>query len=604
MLRTELSTYPPLSARAWAFGLLLVWLVAPAAPNTWARHDQHPVALMNWMVEGTFHALIVDKSKQQLGVWKIHNGEPSLVETFRCSTGEKEGDKWVRGDMKTPEGVYFFCSVIDGERLPPKYGLWAFTTDYPNFVDKRHGKNGDGIWLHGRDKPLGPKPDSNGCIALENQDLAKVSRYIRLQGTPLIILPELKFASKTKIIEQEREVRGFIESWRQAWESKDVDRFMTYYSPDFQCGWLDFPGWADKKRRLAKRYSKIKVKLGNVYLYRQDGLITAICTQSYKSDAYQNTGIKMLFIREEGRCRIYAEDYHQLVDDPLPAATLLAREGVEPVLSSDPKGEPDLRIRLVSTDDSEHRGLADVERPTPSAPSRAVVLERAEQPGQSPKVPALAVNQFIPQSPEQTRLTVACALVADRGGRLESSPRTRPPLVIETPVKVLQVAARTHAEFKEKTAPTTQTLESKEVTDPTPQTGPDLGRNKSPRTDPTADSSNKERNAVLDLLRIWKSSWETKNVDKFMKLYHPEFRYGKMNYGKFFESKKHFFSKYGVIRVELDEVDIRKVDGKLTVRFLQTFQGDDYSDKGWKSMVLAGSKTKGLRIVSEKWAPF
>ncbi|MEW6347995.1 MAG: L,D-transpeptidase family protein [Thermodesulfobacteriota bacterium] len=603
MLRTKRSTYLPLSVRAGAYGLVLVLAVASVATGTSAQKEQHPAALMNWMVDGTFHALVVDKSKQQLQVWRTKDGEPSLVETYRCSTGEKTGDKWVRGDMKTPEGVYFFCSVIDGERLPTKYGLWAFTTDYPNFVDRRHGKNGDGIWLHGRDKPLGPRPDSNGCIAMENEDLAKVSRFIRLQGTPLIILPHVTFATKAEIIEQEREIRGFIESWRQSWESKDVDRFMNHYSPDFQSGWLDFAGWADKKRRLAKRYSKIDVKLGNVYLYRQDGLITAICTQSYKSDAYRNTGIKMLFIRREGRCRIYAEDYHQIVDEPFPVATLLARAGVEPVPSTDTNADPDLRIQLVSTDESENRTThTDVERPTPSAPARAVVLERSEHPEESPQAPDLAVKQFLPRPAEHTRLMVACALAGDTGDRLQLTPRTRPPLVIEEP-SVIRVAAHRRAEIEQETSRISQNPASKEEREPTPKTGPDLGQKASAPKDPAPDPGNKERKAVLELLQTWKAAWETKNVDKFIKLYHPEFRCAKMNYGKFFESKKHFFSKYGVIRIELDQVDIRKVDGRLTVKFLQTFQGDEYSDKGWKSMVLAGSKTKGLRIVSEKWAP-
>ncbi len=62
----------------------------------------YPVALMNWMVEGNFHALIVDKSQQRLTVWRIKDGEPSMIESYRCSTGENDGDKWVRGDMRNP----------------------------------------------------------------------------------------------------------------------------------------------------------------------------------------------------------------------------------------------------------------------------------------------------------------------------------------------------------------------------------------------------------------------------------------------------------------------------------------------------------------------
>ena len=286
--------------------LILVLTLAFYAADAWPAQPQYPVALMNWMAEGAFQALIVDKSQQRLSVWRIKDGEPTMIESYRCATGEKDGDKWVRGDMKTPEGVYFFCSVIDGCKLPPKYGLWAFTTDYPNFVDRRRGKSGDGIWLHGRDKPLGPRPDSNGCVALENDDLVKVSRFLRLQSTPMIFVEQMLMAPRSQIMEQERELRGFIESWRQAWESHDVDRYMKHYSKNFQSCWLDYASWKEKKRRLSKRYKKVEVKLGNVYLYRQNGLVTAIFTQRYQSDQYASSGIKVLYISHENGNRIYA----------------------------------------------------------------------------------------------------------------------------------------------------------------------------------------------------------------------------------------------------------------------------------------------------------
>jgi murein L,D-transpeptidase YafK len=591
---------------------LVVCLAVIHSGDASAREPQYPAVLLNWMVEGTFHALIVDKSRQELGVWRVRNGEPALIESYRCSTGERDGDKWARGDMKTPEGVYFFCSVIDGEKLPSKYGPWAFTTDYPNFVDRRQGKNGDGIWLHGRDKPLGPKPDSNGCIAMENDDLARVSRYVRLQGTALIIVPELTLAPKSTIIEQERELRGFVESWRQTWESKDVDKFMSHYSPDFQSGWLDFAGWEDRKRKLAKRYSTIKVKLGNIYLYRQKGLITAICTQGYRSDGYQNTGIKMLFITEESGYRIYAEDYHQLVDDPFPVTQLLAKAGVDPAPKRDIQEEPDLRIRLVSTDDTEHRGYNDMELPQPSAPGRAVVLERLDEKYKTGNTPAIAVSQPTGAVANWEGLRLACVIAPDTGDMLNLDKRGRMPMVSDSPPAAMIEASLPKSPDPPQAASRPTTIDPMEVIQQTPPaTSTPIAvvprepqaSTQPPRKNPAPEKPDKERQAVLDLLQSWKAAWETKSVDKYMKLYHPEFRCGKMNYEGFFESKRNFFSKYGVIRVEVEQVDIRKVDGRLTVKFMQTFQGDDYNDKGWKSMVMAGSKTKGLRIVSEKWSP-
>ncbi len=86
-------------------------------------------------------------------------------------------------------------------------------------------------------------------------------------------------------------------------------------------------------------------------------------------------------------------------------------------------------------------------------------------------------------------------------------------------------------------------------------------------------------------------------------MYHPDFEQGGMNFAALLKSKKSFFfRKYKTIRVELDRVEIRKENGRVLVKFVQAFQGDDYRDKGWKSMVLADDKDKGLRITSEGWS--
>jgi murein L,D-transpeptidase YafK len=629
--------------------LLLVIVCSARASSS---EPLYPVALMNWMVEGTFHAVIVDKAQQRLSIWRIKDGEPSMVDSYRCSTGENDGDKWVRGDMKTPEGVYFFCSIIDGRTLPNKYGLWAFTTDYPNFVDRRRGKNGDGIWLHGRDKPLGAKPDSNGCVALENQDLIKVSRFIKLQSTPIIVVEKLIMAPRSQIMEQERELRNFIESWRQTWESKNLDGYMAHYSPNFQSCWLDFSGWKEKKRRLNKRYSSIGVKLGNVYLYRQNGLITSIFTQAYSSDGFRSSGIKILYITHGDKYSIYAEDYHQPVDDPFPVQTLLAREGADPGSGNT---EPnDFRIRLVSTDEPESAPPGEVETPLPSAPSRGVVLERImARPTRDIAALNIETNDKCATGPSPDRLIVARLMptyvplpsiepavrkekpevrsipdapIPEKSYEsLKGTPVTNTEKLVsrtvskpQTPDKVRhsfigdkegkKLTPAPHARLQSEMGYLKTSLEkmTRHVRDADAAHLPDgqiqgAGSKAGPSASKASDKSASDKKAVLAFLGGWKLAWEQKNLDRFMKMYHPDFEHEGMNYDMLLKTKKNFFRKYRTIRVDMERVEIRKEQGRVIVRFIQSFQGDKYRDKGWKSMVLAAGKDTGFRIVSEEW---
>lgn len=571
-----------------------------------------PTALLNWLVEGSFHVLVADKSEQRLNVWKIENGEPTVVESFKCATGEKSGDKWVRGDMRTPEGVYFFCSVIDGRRLPSKYGNWAFTTDYPNFVDKRRGKSGDGIWLHGRDKPIGAGPDSNGCIALENEDLIKVSRYIRLQSTPLIIVKSSTKAPRSDVIEQERQLRNFIESWRQAWESRDIDRYMNHYSRNFQSCWLDYQSWKEKKIRLIDRYREIKVRLGKAYLYRQNGVVTAIFTQKYSSDGYEATGIKILYLVNEDGWKIYAEDYRHLVDDPFPVGPLLA--------ALDSKGEakpadsrPEFRIRLVSTDEPERDGDGDIETPRVSAPSRGVVLEKIlEDKPAKLDPPQLAHNgKAVTWDSGSQRLlaSLACAEINTSPVVIKPVARTHEPAVVPQP-KML--ARDPEPEFTTEATSAGDKAQPKKEAD----AGEKLAFSVKPwqaivSTPNKRTLEIKEAGApgddseefVRDFLIRWKTAWEEKDLDSFMKMYHPKFQAGKLDYGKLRKSKRRYFKKYDSVRVKMTRMEVSQAKEGYRVKFLQSFQGDNYRDEGWKNMVLAGNKDKGLRILQESWTP-
>ena len=590
-----------------ALTLAVVW-----QPHAQSGEPLYPQALMNWLVEGTFHAMIVDKSEQRLSVWRIKDGEPTMVESYRCSTGENSGDKWVRGDMRTPEGVYLFCSVIDGRKLPPKYGQWAFTTDYPNFVDRRRGKSGDGIWLHGRDKPIGDKPDSNGCIALENDDLVKVSRYIRLQDTPLIVVKKLHMAPRSDILDQERRLRDFVESWRQSWESRDVDEYMSHYSANFQSCWLDFKAWREKKKRLSQHYRKIRVRLGDVFLYRQNGLVTALFSQTYSSDAFRSSGLKVLYIIDEGgKFSIYSEDYHQPVDDPFPVRTLLARTGAETTPGTERRS--DFSIRLVSTDEPEPDTHGDMEMPRPTAPSRGVVLERlASAAAPDTEVPDTDVSEKLASDSTPERLIVARLMPSYAPSDLVSASRVRERTAARVPEPPKTVAV-TEKEDSKDSAPQPEGL-GLTVALRVPQRGPRRAEKQPAPTSAPAIAETvvasphkkikSQKQAVLEFLDQWKHAWEQKNLDSYAKMYHPKFRQGSMDYEAFLKSKRIFFGKYRTIQVEIDKVKTAKEKGRFVVKFLQSFQGDDYRDKGWKSMVLAGGKSEGFRILEERWSAY
>src|SRR5690606_38220912 len=78
--------------------------------------------------------LTVDKTalKAELKTWPEEPLQASTLRSFKIAIGKVDGDKEVEGDNKTPEGIYFAQSHIDGSTLPEKYGALAIPLNFPN----------------------------------------------------------------------------------------------------------------------------------------------------------------------------------------------------------------------------------------------------------------------------------------------------------------------------------------------------------------------------------------------------------------------------------------------------------------------------------------
>jgi len=137
--------------------------------------------------------ILIEKNLQRLRVLEFGK-ELKVIAEYPCATGEKIGIKEIRGDSKTPEGIYFITQIFRDNNIT-LFGDRAFHLDYPNFFDREAGRNGDGIFIHGTNKVLQPY-STNGCITLAANDLNELEQYIRQVSTPVVIVPELESTTK------------------------------------------------------------------------------------------------------------------------------------------------------------------------------------------------------------------------------------------------------------------------------------------------------------------------------------------------------------------------------------------------------------------------
>ena len=255
------------------------------------------------------YAIVVEKSTQRLYLYKAGSELPKLVKTYPCSTGKNRGDKTESGDLKTPEGAYFFRMLHRDETLPAKYGVMAFVLDFPNYIDRQQGKGGNGIWLHGLDKPLLPF-DTQGCVAMRNEDITDLSSYIRLYETPVLITETVNFVEPDQHSREVQEALQLVAAWRKAWQGKDLQRFLDCYSKMYGTAKLDQLG--STKRELNQRYKFISVDLHNLNILKHGTTLIAGFVQDYESDSFSSAGFKKLYLQKNSNTlKIVGEDWIQ-----------------------------------------------------------------------------------------------------------------------------------------------------------------------------------------------------------------------------------------------------------------------------------------------------
>jgi len=271
----------------------------------------------------TPYIIIVDKSTYTLYLLRQENGKRSVVDSFACKTGRNHGDKEREGDQRTPEGVYFFTGIYErddilklvGSDKAYLYGDRAFTTNFPNMIDRFQGKNGGGIWLHGTDRSfeeMSPN-DTRGCVVTTNETIAALSEYISLYSTPMIIVDTLKMVSKHEIAETTDAILRQIEDWRKAWAGKMLADYSHHYAGGFHAQGMDREQWIARKKNIFNAYTIDHITLENISVYRHnEGLIIQFM-QNYAASNTSGTGIKTLYLmRENNSWGIVTENFRRL----------------------------------------------------------------------------------------------------------------------------------------------------------------------------------------------------------------------------------------------------------------------------------------------------
>ncbi len=259
------------------------------------------------------HAIVVDTEKARLYLYQNQNGTPRFVADYYVTHGKLGAEKVKEGDKRTPIGVYHVTASLPRQKLTDFYGSGAFPINYPNEWDRRNGRNGHGIWLHGTPSDTFSRPPkaSDGCVVLANQDLDALAKNLQIGMTPVIISNSIEWLSLDDWQAERSSLQKMIDEWRRDWESLDVERYARHYSKRFLADGQDLSAWLAQKRKVNAGKEWVKVAANNVSMFRNPGreeYVVVTFDQDYRSSNLSNAMKKRQYwIKEDGRWKIVYE---------------------------------------------------------------------------------------------------------------------------------------------------------------------------------------------------------------------------------------------------------------------------------------------------------
>lgn len=250
------------------------------------------------------HVIVVDLANNRLYLFANEQGMPRLVSDFYTTIGRGGAGKQVEGDMRTPIGIYHITREIDDNALPELYGVGALPVNYPNALDRRRGRTGYGIWLHGVPRTTYSRTPraSEGCVVIANDDFASIRKHVTIGKTPVIMTAGIDWVSVAEVEKRRTALLSTIEAWRHSWASIDTKSYLAFYSPDFVSSeGQTKPEFAAYKKRINAAKTNIAIELDNLSVFRYPGdekMMKVTFDQNYRSNNYQEEDRKTLYWKQ------------------------------------------------------------------------------------------------------------------------------------------------------------------------------------------------------------------------------------------------------------------------------------------------------------------
>jgi len=248
--------------------LAIAVLVVFAGTSETVRADEKRPASLILIPESTTTLFVAETSTAQFHRFDRSKDGLVLSGSHYMSIGTNGSGKQRSGDRRTPLGAYFVTEQLDTSRLHEKYGVTAFPLDYPNAWDLLAKRDGNGIWVHGV-LPGGerrPEQDTDGCIALPNEDLSMLAPVFRDNVTPVLVTLQVDWVEEASILPLRAELEYRIDEWGESQRQGDLHAHLALYSDEFQRWGMDKAEWSSLRMQTESLRATRSVEISDLLL--------------------------------------------------------------------------------------------------------------------------------------------------------------------------------------------------------------------------------------------------------------------------------------------------------------------------------------------------
>tara|TARA_B100000315_G_scaffold28113_1_gene23923 strand:- start:11752 stop:12852 length:1101 start_codon:yes stop_codon:yes gene_type:complete len=98
---------------------------------------------------------------------------------------------------------------------------------------------------------------------------------------------------------EKKKIEELLDAWKTAWEEKDIDKYMSFYSKAFTKATYNWESYKEYKKTIFIRPGKISVEIKILKISWGNFFMIASFVQKYESAPINSTTLKMLHFQQE-----------------------------------------------------------------------------------------------------------------------------------------------------------------------------------------------------------------------------------------------------------------------------------------------------------------